>query len=45
LGQALTEYLLVFTLVAMVLATALRFWKNPLEKYFSRIAQAIVRLR
>jgi Flp pilus assembly pilin Flp len=44
-GQALTEYILVLALVALVIGAAVGLWHAPLAKYFSRLAQALAQTR
>jgi Flp pilus assembly pilin Flp len=44
-GQALTEYLLVFGVIALAMAGLIWAWKLPLEEYFNIIAGAIAKIR
>jgi len=44
-GQGVTEYLLVFALVALIFVAVLGVWKSPLAHYLNRIAQAVAATR
>ncbi len=44
-GQALTEYLLVFGIIALAMAGLIWVWKLPLEEYFNIIARGIAKTR
>ena len=44
-GQAFTEYILVFALVALLFAGVLGVWKGPLAHYLNRIARAVAATR
>ncbi len=44
-GQAMTEYALVFAVLAAAIAGLALAWKLPLAEYFDRIAQALVKTR
>jgi Flp pilus assembly pilin Flp len=44
-GQAVTEYILIFALVALIFVAVLGTWKGPLAHYLNRIAQAVAATR
>lgn len=44
-GQAMTEYLLVFAVVALSVAAALGLLRAPLAAYFDRIAAVVAQAR
>ncbi len=44
-GQAMTEYLLVFALIAIAVAASIAAWNLPIARYLDHIAQILAKTR
>lgn len=44
-GQALTEYILIAAVMAVLAVLIFKIWQRPLADYFQHLAQALAKTR